>query len=55
MSDARNYYQIKLVLGLLHEFAEAEADVKAGRIAPIQNTFNDIRSKLLKMKSESQK
>lgn len=53
MSAAQNICQIKLVLWLLHELAAAEEDVKADRTAPIQDTFDDIRGKLLEMKSES--
>lgn len=53
VSAAQNICQIKLVLWLLHELAAAEEDVKADRTAPIQDTFDDIRGKLLEMKSES--
>jgi hypothetical protein len=33
--------------GLLHILAEAEEDVSNMRVAPIQQTFNDIRNSLL--------
>lgn len=43
----QDYYQMKSELELLRILSEAEEDVKNGRIAPIQDTFEDIRKKLL--------
>jgi prevent-host-death family protein len=42
----QDYYQMKSELELLRTLAEAEEDVKNGRVAPMQNTFEDIRSAL---------
>ena len=38
---------MKSELELLRTLAEAEDDVTNGRVAPIQETFDDIRSALL--------
>ncbi len=43
----QDYYQMKLELELLRALAEAEEDVINDRVAPIQDTFNDIRNSLL--------
>ena len=43
----QDYYQMKEELELLRTLAEAEEDVVNGRVAPIQNTFDDIRKSLL--------
>ena len=43
----QDYYQMKSELELLRTLAEAEDDVTNGRVAPIQETFDDIRSALL--------
>lgn len=48
----QDYYQMKSELELLRTLAEAEEDVVNGRIAPIQNTFDDIRKSLLAGKNE---
>lgn len=48
----QDYYQMKSELELLRTLAGAEEDVKAGRVAPIQETFDDIRSKFLEMRNE---
>ena len=48
----QDYYQMKSELELLRTLAEADEDVKTGRVAPIQDTFDDIRSKLLEMRNE---
>lgn len=42
-----HYYQMKAELELLRTLAEAEEDVVNGRVAPIQNTFDDIRKSIL--------
>ena len=44
----QKYYQMESELELLRTLAEAEDDVKSGRVAPMQNTFDDIRKSLLK-------
>lgn len=46
----QDYYQMKSELELLRALAEAEEDVANGRVAPIQNTFHDIRKSLLARK-----
>ena len=43
----QDYYHMKSELELLRTLAEAEDDVTNGRVAPIQETFDDIRSALL--------
>ena len=47
-----DYYQMKSELELLRTLAEAEEDVINGRTAPMQDTFDDIRKKLLERKAE---
>lgn len=47
----QDYYQMKAELELLRTLAEAEDDVKNGRIAPIQNTFDELRASLLERKN----
>ena len=37
-------------LELLHVLAESEADVAAGRVAPIEDTFRDLRVHLVETK-----
>lgn len=41
------YEQMKAELELLRVLAEAEEDVRAGRVAPIEETFDEIRQALL--------
>ena len=48
----QDYYQMKSELELLRTLAEAENDVMNGRVAPIQNTFDDIRKSLLERGSD---
>lgn len=48
----QDYYQMKSELELLRTLAEAEDDVTNGRIAPIQDTFDEIRSSLLARKNQ---
>ena len=43
----QDYYQMKAELELLRTLAEAEEDVVNGRVAPIKDTFDDIRKSLL--------
>ena len=47
----QDYYQMKSELELLRTLAEAEDDVRNGRTAPMQDTFDDIRSSLLARKT----
>ena len=42
----QDYYQMKSELELLRTLAEAEDDVREGRVTPIQDTFDDIRAML---------
>ena len=42
------YRKLKAELELLRTLAEAQDDVEHGRVAPIQDTFDDIRQNLLK-------
>lgn len=46
----QKYYQMKSELALLRTLADAEEDVKNGRVAPIQETFDGIRETLKKRK-----
>ncbi len=48
----RDYYQMKSELELLRTLAEAEEDVKNGRIASMQNSIEDLRMSLLERKNE---
>ena len=43
----QEYKQMTSELELLRTLAEAEEDVKYGRVESLQNTFDDIRSNLL--------
>jgi len=43
----QDYYQMKSELELLRILAEAENDVANGRVAAMQDTFDDIRKSLL--------
>ena len=40
------FNQMQAELELLKMLAESEEDVRNGRVAPIENTFDDIRKKL---------
>ena len=42
------YQQMKAKIELLEMLAEAEDDVRAGRVAPMQETFDTLRAELLK-------
>ena len=50
--SAAEYAQMKAELDLLHMLAAGEEDVSTGRIAPVEETFQDIRVALLRRKSE---
>lgn len=43
----QHYYQMKAELELLRTLSEAENDVANGRVAPMQDTFDDIRKSLM--------
>lgn len=47
----QEYYQMKSELELLRNLAEAENDVREGRIAPMQETFDSIRASLMERKT----
>lgn len=47
----QDYYQMKSELELLRTLSEAEEDVTNGRIAPMQDSFDDIRKSLLERKT----
>ncbi|MDO9546674.1 MAG: type II toxin-antitoxin system Phd/YefM family antitoxin [Pelolinea sp.] len=47
----QEYNQMTAELELLRSLAEADDDVNNGRIAPIQNSFDDLRATLLKRKN----
>lgn len=47
----QEYYQLKSELALLRTLAEAEDDVKNGRVAFMQDTFDDIRKSLSERKT----
>ena len=44
------YRRMKARIELLEILAEAEEDVKFGRVAPVQETFEDIRKMLMEEK-----
>ncbi len=46
----QEYRQMTSELELLRTLAEAEEDAKYGRVAPLQDTFDDIRNSLLSRK-----
>ncbi len=46
----QDYNQMQSELELLRTLAEAEEDAVNGQVAPIQQTFNDIRNSLLERK-----
>ena len=41
------YQQMKAKIELLEMLSEAEDDVRAGRVAPMQETFDSLRAELL--------
>ena len=46
------YNRMKSRLYLLEVLAEAEEDVRNGNVAPVKNTFSDLRKALEEMRSE---
>lgn len=47
----QDYYQMKSELELLRTLAESDDDVKNGRVAPIQDSFDQIRASLHERKN----
>ncbi len=47
----QDYNQMKSELELLRTLAEAEEDVKNGRVASIEDSIEDLRSSLLERKN----
>ena len=48
--NLQEYRQMSAELTLLRMLADSEEDVRAGRVAPIEDTFNGIRERLLARK-----
>ena len=48
--NLQEYRQMSAELTLLRMLADSEEDVRAGRVAPIEDTFNGIREQLLARK-----
>ena len=46
------YEQMRAELELLRTLAEAEEDVRAGRVAPMEDTFRSVREALLAQKHD---
>lgn len=49
----QQYYQMKSELELLRTLSEAENDIVNGRVAPMQETFDDIRQSLMERKKNA--
>ena len=47
----QEYHQMKAELELLRNLAEAEDDVREGRVGSMQDSFNDIRTTLMARKN----
>ncbi|ACL19736.1 prevent-host-death family protein [Desulfitobacterium sp. LBE] len=47
----QDYYQMKSELELLRTLAEAEDDVRAGRVALMKDSFDELRASLLERKN----
>ena len=47
----QDYYQMKSELELLRTLAEAEDDVKSGRVAPMKDSLDELRASLLERKN----
>ena len=45
--NLQDYRQMQAELELLRMLADSEADVAADRVAPIEDTFRDLRARLL--------
>ena len=48
---AAEYAQMRAELDLLRMLADAEEDVTKGRVAPVEDSFREIRAKLLQRKN----
>ena len=48
----QDYYQMQSELELLRSLAEAENDVREGRVSLMQGTFDDIRATLMERKEQ---
>ncbi len=46
----QDYYQMRSELELLRTLAEAEDDVKNGRLSPMQDSIDDLRASLVDRK-----
>ena len=46
MLNLQDYRQIQAELELLLAIADSEADVATGRVAPMEDTFRDLRARL---------
>jgi len=44
--NLQDYRQMQAELELLRALADSEADVAAGRVAPVADTFRDLRARL---------
>ena len=44
--NLQDYRQMQAELELLRALAHSEADVAAGRVAPMEDTFRDLRARL---------
>ncbi len=45
------YRKMKARLELLEMLAESEEDIRSGRVAPMQESFDDIRKRLMEMQN----
>lgn len=48
----QDYRQMQAELELLRALADSEADVAAGRVAPMEDTFRDLRARLTERNDE---
>lgn len=46
LMGSADYRQMKAELELLRMLAEADAEIREGRVAPLESTFSEIREKL---------
>ena len=51
LMGASDYEQMKSELDLLRLLTEADKDVAQGRVAPVEDTFTDLRERLLARKN----
>ena len=50
--NLQDYRQMQAELELLRALADSEADVAAGRVAPMEDTFRDLRARLTERNDE---